>query len=82
MTIMNGAIKYILFDIGGVLINFDVPLLVKNLSRRTGADPDQLLKLFSQEAVIGVETGLNGAGDVSPDRHRPCLMLSEIFVAG
>ena len=52
--------KHVIFDIGGVLIDFDFPRLARALSERTGADPSGLLPLFEKDAVEGVETGRTG----------------------
>jgi len=47
----------VIFDIGGVLINFDFPRLARELSARTGQDPERLLPLFERDVVHDVETG-------------------------
>jgi len=50
-------VKHVIFDIGGVLIDFDFPRLARALGERTGGDADGLLPLFAQAVVRDVEAG-------------------------
>jgi hypothetical protein len=43
----GGAVKTIIFDVGGVLIQFDFLRLALDLSRRTGQEPERLLPCSS-----------------------------------
>ena len=49
--------KHVIFDIGGVLIDFDFPRLSHALAERTGRDAGGLLPFFGKGAVEEVETG-------------------------
>jgi putative hydrolase of the HAD superfamily len=53
-------VEHVIFDIGGVLIDFDFPRLARALSEQTGAEPEDLLPLFEKGAVEEVETGRTG----------------------
>ena len=48
--------RHVIFDIGGVLIDFDFPRLARALAERTGGDEARLLPLFGGPHVLGVET--------------------------
>ena len=49
--------KHVIFDIGGVLIDYDFGRLARDLAARTGVDPAGLAPLFEKAAVEKVETG-------------------------
>ncbi len=49
--------KTIIFDVGGVLIEFDFARLARELSRRTGQEPERLVPYFRAPVVHDVETG-------------------------
>jgi putative hydrolase of the HAD superfamily len=66
-------VKHIIFDIGGVLIDFDFPRLAEALSAGTGQDPDRLLPLFGQDAVQDVETGRTGPETFFRETMSPVL---------
>jgi HAD superfamily hydrolase (TIGR01509 family) len=51
------AVRHVIFDIGGVLINYDFRRLASALSGRTDQDPRRLLALLAQDVVHEVETG-------------------------
>jgi HAD superfamily hydrolase (TIGR01509 family) len=53
-------VQHVIFDIGGVLIDFDFPRLAQALSGETGQNPARLLPLFARDAVHDVETGRTG----------------------
>jgi len=53
-------VTHVIFDIGGVLIDFDFERLARELSARTGQDADRLVPLFAQDVVHEVETGRTG----------------------
>ena len=65
--------KHVLFDIGGVLINFDFPRLARALSDRTGQDPGVLLPLFDPSVVHEVETGRTGPETFFRETMSPVL---------
>ena len=65
--------NHVIFDIGGVLIDFDFPRLAQALSERTGQDPDRLLPLFGREAVHDVETGRTGPETFFRETMSPVL---------
>ena len=46
-----------IFDIGGVLINFDIPLLVRHLAQEAGLSPQKLRAVFTDEILAQAETG-------------------------
>jgi len=52
--------RHVLFDIGGVLIDYDFRRLAQALARATGADETRLPPLFEKDVVEGVETGRTG----------------------
>ena len=64
---------HVIFDIGGVLIDFDFPRLARALSGRTGQDPDRLLPLFGRDAVHDVETGRTGPETFFRETMSPVL---------
>ena len=64
---------HIIFDIGGVLIDFDFPRLAEALSAGTGQDPDRLLPLFDRDAVHDVETGRTGPETFFRETMSPVL---------
>ncbi len=49
--------RHVIFDIGGVLIDYDFQRLAAALSARTDQDPGRLLALLAQDVVHEVETG-------------------------
>jgi putative hydrolase of the HAD superfamily len=66
-------VNHVIFDIGGVLIDFDFPRLAQALSERTGQDPDRLLPLFGRDAVHDVETGRTGPETFFRETMSPVL---------
>jgi HAD superfamily hydrolase (TIGR01509 family) len=54
---LERALECIIFDIGGVLIDQDLPSLATCLSVRTGQDADRILSLLGRDVVLDVETG-------------------------
>ncbi len=54
---MDRNLECVIFDIGGVLINQDLPSLARGLSVRTGQDAERVRSLFGGDVVRDVETG-------------------------
>ena len=52
--------RHVIFDIGGVLIDYDFRRLARALAERTGADEGRLPPLFERAVVEEVETGRTG----------------------
>ena len=55
--------QHVIFDIGGVLIDFDFERLARALAEQTGGDEARLLPLFGTDTVAEVETGRTGPED-------------------
>jgi len=53
----NGPMRHVIFDIGGVLIDYDFRRLARALAAATGADETRLPPLFEKDVVEEVETG-------------------------
>jgi putative hydrolase of the HAD superfamily len=66
-------VTHVIFDIGGVLIDFDFERLARELSARTGQDADRLVPLFAQDVVHEVETGRTGPEEFFRRTMSPAL---------
>lgn len=55
----NSRIKNIVFDLGDVILNIDVPLASSNFSRLSGKEQHEILTLFKEKELFRLfETGL------------------------
>lgn len=55
---MKDKIKNIIFDLGDVIINIDVPLAAKSFAELTGKPHEEITRLFKDHEVFGLfETG-------------------------
>ena len=66
-------VRHVIFDIGGVLIDYDFRRLAGALSARTGQDPGRLLVLLAQDVVREVETGQTDPEDFFRQVMAPLL---------
>jgi HAD superfamily hydrolase (TIGR01509 family) len=67
------SVTHVIFDIGGVLIDFDFPRLARALADRTGQAPRSLLPLFASDVVHDVETGRTGPETFFRETMSPVL---------
>lgn len=65
--------RHVIFDIGGVLIDYDFQRLARALAESTGADGARLPRLFEKEVVEEVETGRTGPEEFFRRRMAPEL---------
>ena len=65
--------RHVIFDIGGVLINYDFERLARALAAKTGADEGRLTPLFGLAVVRDVETGRVGPEDFFARKMSPVL---------
>lgn len=65
--------KHVIFDIGGVLIDYDFERLARALAGKTGADEDRLTPLFGHDVVRDVETGRVGPEEFFARTMSPAL---------
>ena len=73
MNSTKASLQHYLFDIGGVLINFSIPLLVKNLSEKSGLPQEALKELFRDDCVRRVESGKISGSDFFRQQVKPLL---------
>lgn len=65
--------RHVIFDIGGVLIDFDFERLARALAARVGVGEAGLVPLFGQQVVRDVETGRVGPEDFFARTMSPAL---------
>jgi putative hydrolase of the HAD superfamily len=71
--VKGARVRHVIFDIGGVLIDYDFHRLARKLGDRAGQDPSRILPLFDQSVVREVETGRVAPRDFFRQTMTPVL---------